>query len=212
MVYCSKCGKKNKDDAKFCNKCGNSLEIKKGKTVFEQKVEDFAEGMGRLGKKAENGIEKATKGVESRYNKTFGVFGPLVSAFFGLIILRFIIEFLVLSADEEPVLGYIGGFFYDYLLWFFGLFLLSSYNSYFYRKYKKSYRWVSPVFTALGFTVFFWLAQKLFVILDNKLDVPTLATVASYIDTYLVAIFVFVLLLGYFIVLFMLFLEKYKKL
>ena len=25
MTYCSKCGSKNEDDAKFCNKCGNSL-------------------------------------------------------------------------------------------------------------------------------------------------------------------------------------------
>ena len=25
MVYCSKCGKKNEDDADFCNKCGASL-------------------------------------------------------------------------------------------------------------------------------------------------------------------------------------------
>jgi len=211
MVYCSKCGKKNEDDAKFCTKCGNSLKIKEGKTGFEQKVEEFAEGMGRLGKKVESGVEKATKGVESRYNRTFGVFGPLISAFLGLIILRFIIEVLALGADDEPVLGYISGFLYTYLLWFFGLLVLSSYNSYFYRKYKKSYRWTSPVFTAIGFTVFFWLAMKLFVILDNNLDVPTLATIASYINMYLVAIFVFVLLLGYFITLFMFFIEKYPR-
>ena len=25
MVYCSKCGKKNEDDAEFCSKCGTSL-------------------------------------------------------------------------------------------------------------------------------------------------------------------------------------------
>ena len=25
MVYCSKCGKKNEDDAEFCAKCGDSL-------------------------------------------------------------------------------------------------------------------------------------------------------------------------------------------
>lgn len=29
MVYCSKCGKKNEDDAEFCNKCGASLIGKK---------------------------------------------------------------------------------------------------------------------------------------------------------------------------------------
>ncbi|GAF87772.1 unnamed protein product, partial [marine sediment metagenome] len=25
MVYCAKCGEKNEDVAKFCNKCGTSL-------------------------------------------------------------------------------------------------------------------------------------------------------------------------------------------
>jgi len=27
MTYCSKCGNKNEDDAKFCAKCGGSLDI-----------------------------------------------------------------------------------------------------------------------------------------------------------------------------------------
>ena len=27
MTYCSKCGNKNEDDAKFCAKCGASLDI-----------------------------------------------------------------------------------------------------------------------------------------------------------------------------------------
>lgn len=226
MVYCSKCGKKNQDVAKFCIKCGNPLNLKGGKTGFEQKVEEFAEEMGRLGekagkkieqatekigKKAEVRIDKATERFENRYKRTFGFFGPLVSGFLGLIILRFIVEILSLGANDEPVLGYVSSFLYTYLLWFFGLFLLSSYNSYFYRNYKKTHRWFSPVFTAIGSTAFFWLASKLFVILDNNLDVPTLATVASYIDMYLVAIFVFVLLLGYFIILFMFFMEQYSR-
>jgi len=33
MVYCSKCGKKNPDDASFCKKCGNSIKKDGTKTV-----------------------------------------------------------------------------------------------------------------------------------------------------------------------------------
>jgi uncharacterized membrane protein YvbJ len=37
MVYCSKCGKKNEDDAEYCSKCGASLV---GKTKIHEKEWD----------------------------------------------------------------------------------------------------------------------------------------------------------------------------
>ena len=58
--YCPKCNKKNEDDAKYCSKCGtnqnsiknsyNATQVKN--TSFEKQVEDFAEEIGQLGKKA----------------------------------------------------------------------------------------------------------------------------------------------------------------
>jgi len=64
MVYCSKCGKENKEDSEFCIKCGVSL---KGKTTdkssIEQNIEDFADEMGQLGEKAGKKIEKTMKNI-----------------------------------------------------------------------------------------------------------------------------------------------------
>ena len=38
MVYCSKCGKKNDNDAEFCNKCGNSLKKTDSEDVDYKKL------------------------------------------------------------------------------------------------------------------------------------------------------------------------------
>ena len=42
MVYCSKCGKKNEDDAEFCGKCGDSLKTTKQdyEKEWEKRCED----------------------------------------------------------------------------------------------------------------------------------------------------------------------------
>ncbi len=38
MVYCSKCGKNNEDDAEYCNQCGASLT--QSKKEIEKEWED----------------------------------------------------------------------------------------------------------------------------------------------------------------------------
>jgi len=50
MVYCSKCGKKNEDDAEFCNKCGASLT---GKTKIRTR-DDACEEECAFGKQSKN--------------------------------------------------------------------------------------------------------------------------------------------------------------
>lgn len=64
MVYCSKCGKKNDDDAEYCNRCGNSLTNTQAKsTSFEKHVKDFAEEAEQLGKKAGKTIEQGIRNI-----------------------------------------------------------------------------------------------------------------------------------------------------
>ena len=47
MIYCSKCGKKNKDDTKFCIYCGTPLKVdKKDKT--SDKDEDLTPALCNL--------------------------------------------------------------------------------------------------------------------------------------------------------------------
>jgi phage shock protein PspC (stress-responsive transcriptional regulator) len=38
MVYCSKCGKKNPNDAKYCKICGNSIKKDDTKTVEHKRL------------------------------------------------------------------------------------------------------------------------------------------------------------------------------
>jgi len=64
MIYCQKCGKKNKDDAKYCIKCGNPLYTKTTETTFfEKQIDDFAEEVEQLGKKAGKTIEEGVKNL-----------------------------------------------------------------------------------------------------------------------------------------------------
>jgi len=46
MVYCIKCGFKNSDDAKYCTKCGTSLEVFREER-WEKRLEEWGEGLGR---------------------------------------------------------------------------------------------------------------------------------------------------------------------
>lgn len=233
MVYCSKCGKKNKVNTNFCINCGFELIVDKKDKTPEKKVEDIAEDikdrgekLGKkiekvaetfgkeaddFGKRIEKRFDKAGKGFESWYYRSFGVFGPLVTSFLGLIILRFVIGIMSYLADDIITLGEIGDLLYSYLLWFFGLMLLSSYNTYFYKKYKKQYRWISPIFSSIGFVVFIWLGAKILKILGTNFDISFLSTIAYYINTYLIFIFVLALFIGYVYHLFMLTLGDHSK-
>ena len=77
MVYCTYCGTKNKDDAKFCVKCGANLGVSAEKSI-EKGIEEAAEEFGR---RAEEWGKDFEKNVE---NECFGL--PHGGAIFGLII------------------------------------------------------------------------------------------------------------------------------
>jgi len=50
MVYCSKCGKKNEDDAEFCAKCGASLTgVKVSEKEWDKRCDEECHGGGRGG-------------------------------------------------------------------------------------------------------------------------------------------------------------------
>ena len=58
MLYCSKCGKKNDDDAQYCTKCGNY--IAKSSSI-EKDVERWAEDFGKKAEDFGKRIEKKAK-------------------------------------------------------------------------------------------------------------------------------------------------------
>jgi ribosomal protein L40E len=234
MVYCIKCGKKNDDEAQYCSKCGNSLSdaIKKENTI-EKNIQNFADGIERAGIKAGEKIEKSVEkiGQETKdiglklekakdrvgsyldnwWDRTFKIFGPLVSSFIVIIVLRAIIEGLRIGAEETPVMGLISNFLLDYLLLIFVFILISSYNSYFYRKYKK-YQWFSPVITAFIFVFISWIIVNILSILGTSIgNLELINAEVVWREKYMLMIFVIVLLVGYLIKVATVAWEKDKK-
>jgi hypothetical protein len=208
MVYCSKCGKKNDDDAEFCSKCGTILDneniektfeeqMKKTAKKLEEKAEKFGKSMDKAGKRFETRIENSFEGFQKWFDNKFKFFGPLIWSFLGLIILRFIILIFDYSSDEFIILGELSDFLYTYILIFFGLMLLNTYNSYFNRVYKKQYNWIFPAVSTISFTVSIWIFSKILIIIDENLNIPVLTTIADFIDNYIIVIFVFALIISY---------------
>jgi len=77
LVYCTKCGTKNKEDAKYCSKCGANLEVSPEKRL-EKRAEEWGEEFGR---RAEEWGEQFGKRAEE---ECFGL--PHGGAIFGLFI------------------------------------------------------------------------------------------------------------------------------
>jgi hypothetical protein len=223
MIYCSKCGKENEDGSLYCNNCGNSLTSESKSTSFEKKVEGFAEDVSKVGKKAGEKIEQTAKRfgeatdragarIENWYDRTFGIFGPIIVSFIGLIIIRLVIEVLRLGADTTPVFADISNILYDYLLLLFILMLLSSYTSYFSKKWK-SFQWFSPLTFAIVFVIIFRLVMLILSEISSSEGLTNLETEASKWSeqSYLIMIFVIVLLFGYLILVAKLAFEKEQR-
>lgn len=209
-MYCSKCGKESKEEADYCNKCGSKLsklaknkigeseqEPKKEAKTIEQTAKEFGEKAERVGKRIENRFNKTSEDFNQWFDQLFGIFGPLVWAFLALIILRIIIFGMDIVGDDSAVIGRIGDVLYDNLLLIFGLMLVSTYNTYLLRKYKKQYRWISPAISTAVFVIILWIITKVFIVIDSELDIPILTSIASFIESYLVIIFVAIILISY---------------
>jgi len=82
MVYCTKCGTKNEEDAKHCTKCGADLEVSQEKSV-EKRAKEWGEEFGR---RAEEWGEQVGKRAEE---ECFGLphGGAIVGAIIGIIII-----------------------------------------------------------------------------------------------------------------------------
>ncbi|KYK23803.1 hypothetical protein AYK24_00795 [Thermoplasmatales archaeon SG8-52-4] len=213
MTYCTKCGKKNDDDAEFCDKCGISLDTtdkedsikkhtKKTENKIEKKAEEFGRSIEKAGKRFESKIDNSIKDFQKWYDNKFKLFGPLIWSFLGLIILRLIIIVMGRSGDDIIVFGDIGDLLYSYLLIFFGLMLLNFYNSYLNRIYKKQYRFIYPAISTISCIVTLWIISKILIKLDTHLEVPFLASIANFIDENIFVLFIVILVLSYCIELF----------
>lgn len=193
----------------------------KKKGGLDERVEDFAEEVGQLGKevgkKAQNhakflekrmkdvGEELEAKGkqMEGWYRRTFGVLSPLISSIIGLIILGAIIWIFLLlgTRTNSAAFSNLSSFLLAHIALLFGFSLLFSYTEYGNKVYPKYFRWVNPITTAAGIVVAFWLVINILYILMPDLELPLITPVVATILTNLVIIFLAIVIVGYVILL-----------
>ena len=211
MVYCSECGKELKKDSNFCDKCGKKSGINVEDEIFknikdftkktgnniEKNAEHFGRRMEDFGKRIEKRFDRSTKNFEKWHDQYFGIFGPLVGSFLGLIIFRIIIELMALDPTGFPILAKTSELLYPYQLLFFGLMLLSSYSNYFSRRYTL-FKLVSPIPSTIGFIVGIWVFSTIY----NELyeffeNFPDFTIISNFIINNIAILFVIVLVLAY---------------
>jgi hypothetical protein len=213
MVYCSKCGKKIDGESNYCDQCGkstvdgsdknlsNNIEdyAKNAAKKFEINAENFGKRMEKFGKGIEKRFDKSTKSFENWHDRYFGIFGPLIGSFLGLIILRIIIEIMALNPIDFPIMAKTSELLYPYQLIFFGLILLSSYSTYFSRKYDF-FKLITPITSAIGFAAGIWIFSTIFNDLFDYFDnFPDFTFISNFIIDNIIMIFIIVVVIGYFI-------------
>lgn len=163
--------------------------------ILDERIEHFSKEVEAIGK----GTERKGGEWESWFHRTFGIVGPLISSIFGLLILALVILLMNFMNVRTgiPLFSDIGLFLFDSISWFFLIFLFFSYTSYFSRGYPKAYVPFSPIVTALGIAIAFWLAVRVINITNLYLGIPMLSVITFHVEKNLFLIFLFVLLLGY---------------
>ncbi|HIH00057.1 MAG TPA: zinc ribbon domain-containing protein [Thermoplasmata archaeon] len=217
MVDCSKCGKNNNDDAVFCTNCGISLRSDVGATI-EQQAQRFAQNMEQAGKKIGDQVSKAAKQfhegtqkearhfeerldrmgkrAETWYERSFGPVGPLLESFIFLIVFRLIIMVMELPNDDAPEVQTVAAILLVYILPFFALSLLSNYTQYLSKKFFQI-KVFSPLLYAIFFVLFCWIISRILYDASNHFSIPDIRIAAVSLENSLPSIFVFVLLIGY---------------
>lgn len=216
MINCPKCGTRNDDDSMFCTKCGISLKsdasspIDQHAKTFAQDMEQMGKNLGEsmthtakriqdntrdMGKHFEQRIDQAGKNIENWYNRTFGVFGPLLESFIFLIVFRIGIMVMELPSQGLEV-HIVAAILLVYILPLFALALLSNYTQYLSRKFFQ-FKVFSPLLYAIFFVLLCWIISKILFDASTKFLVPDLRTAALSLENSLPTIFIFVLLIGY---------------
>ena len=219
MGYCIKCGAEIPEKAEFCTKCGTPIkssdepkkEIKDKKSI-EEKIEETAEDIGKkaeiIGKKIGERAEQIGKKIEKRadnveyyinqwYDNTFKIAGPLIGAFIALIVIRIIIYLIQVSGEDIFIISALGEGLHEYLLIIFASMLLSGYNTYFNRKYKQQYLWFYPLISAISFIIGIWVVAQIMLIISQSNDTPIIEAIGNFINTYLMVIFIFAVIIAY---------------
>ena len=148
------------------------------------------------------------------WDRTFGILGPFVAgilAAFGLLVLILVVGAIEASADEPGFWDDVGGFLVDYVWLFVAWGFVSAFQNYFNRNHRKTFRWISPVISAAGFTIFFWALANVMLFAGINFEESDLVSQSNFLEGILPIIFVVIAIVGYIIAFLQWNGEKVKK-
>ncbi len=195
MKNCPSCQKPNPDDAVFCQQCGFKF-YGESKTKFEQNMENFGKEVEQIGKRIEASFEKKGKQVDTWYDTTFGVFGPVLSALIAFIVLFIVINIFSFFGRTRPWMLEISTFLESLIIIFLVLFFLSSYSNYFSKKFQP-FRFFSPIIGAIVFMVWFWVGINILAIVAYQFDLQLIQTFTDFFEVLIFPLALLILLIGY---------------
>jgi phage shock protein C len=166
---------------------------------IDQRVEHFGGEVGRMGEKLGRHMERKGKEWESSWERTFGITGPFISSIFGLIVIA--IALWILNIVNLPLgnvfISNVYWFVFSNLALFFAFLLFFSYASYFNKRHREGYIPFSPIVTAIGITIGFWLLMWVINIIGMSFQSTGLSAASAFIQLNLFGIFMLFLVLGY---------------
>jgi len=137
--------------------------------------------------------------VDSWFHRTFGVAGPFISSIFGILIFSlaiWVLSFMNSFIGSSLISG-IHGFLLFNIGWFFLIFLFFSYTSYFSRVNRKAYLPFTPLVTAVGAVIVFWMVFNAINISNIFIGNQALQGISYQISANIFWIFCFFLLVGF---------------
>ena len=194
MAYCTRCGAQNPEDARYCSKCGSPLSV--SGVDLQRHIQNFSQEVEQLGRRLDRSFQPRGRRHESWYDRTFGVFGPLISSVIGLLVLLLVIQALITVSGQGVWPMRVANFLKNYIGVLFLLMLLGGYVSYLSRKYHP-FRWAAPLIGGIIFYIMLWLVSIILSALSVDLTTPILQTIANQFSILALPLTLLIIGLGY---------------
>ena len=169
------------------------------KDVLGKRAQHFSSEVETLGKRLEARLDKKGCEWDTWFHRTFGLVGPLISSVFGIIILAllaWIIGLVNIPINSIFISG-IRLFLLNAMGLFFLIFLFFSYTSYLSKSHPKGYLPFSPLVTAAGITIAFWVIAEVIAIANVTVGIAFFTLLSAFIQANLHVIFAFFVIVGY---------------
>ena len=206
MVLCSRCGADNTLDSKFCRYCGTPVGDMQATPHQGAPAppKDFAQGIADAGKRLGDEMgpigERFGRDIANWWDSTLGILSPVVLGFFGVVLILFglfVTDIIASRADSPQFWEGLGDFIVNNFLVLAGLMFLGAFHMYFYRRYRTTFRWLGPIVSAAIFTGWAWVFAQVLILAGRHSEHPGFGDAGRLIESLLILIFVFGVLVGY---------------